>query len=801
MTYDEVLTHFQVKKRYQDKAQCQCPAHDDRQASLTVTKGRDSVLIHCHAGCDIDNVLSAAGLKKSDLFYQEKRTGSSWQAYIESREKKRIEAVYNYVSSNGSYLFTKVRMQGKKMIYGTLANERFTYGLGGRTRKELCAVYAPDGVQAINKAVSEGKPIFIPEGEKDADTLAKQGYTAFSYGGVNDWSADMAQLCKGAVVYVLADNDEPGRRVANTIQSDLQGIAKSAKVIVPVPDIPKADISDYFAAGHSKAEFESLLQQDIAVTEKSYGYTADGIGNGDFVTSVGFVAGNEIPHSDGFEDIEGFGGNAVDKLPVFNLDLLPCKVRGFSKALCESLQVSPGMVAPAVVSVSSLGIQKKYAVRPLPGWDEPPNLYIAIVQEPSERKSPTMKEVLVPVYEYETEENERLAPEIATYKAKKEVLENRIRNTINSLSKSGKKKGDEKYLDMGDLDTFQNELNQLEEVAPVRLAVDDVTMEVLGKLLEQNKERIGIMSTEGGIFNILAGRYSDKTVIDIVLKAYSGDRFSQDRLGRKGQTLNNPLITMLLYVQPIIIKEVMENSEFIGRGLNARFLYSIPPSTIGKRRYRVMEIPEADRAEYVDTVKRLLAIPVPENPKAVELDGDADKIAESFFYEIEKEMEDASPEFKAWLGKLHGTTMRIALSLHCLEYIEKSGEHKINGETMGNAIQIGRYFKAHAEAAYNIMGLMDSPEVRDAKYLIKRIESTGLTEIKLRDLQRMCMNRNGMETREGMIPGLVCLIEHGYVRVQKGWTTDKSDKSDKKRGRPSEIIYINPEYIRQKEQK
>ena len=268
MTYDEILNHFQVKKRYPDKAQCKCPAHDDKQASLTVTKGRDSVLIHCHANCSTENVLLAAGLKMSDLFYQEKRTGSSWQAYIEGREKKRIEAVYNYVSSNGGYLFTKVRMQGKKMIYGKLANERFTYGLGGRTRKELCAVYAPDGVQAINKAVSEGKPIFIPEGEKDADTLSKQGYTAFSYGGVNDWSADMAQLCKGAVVYVLADNDEPGRRVANTIQSDLQGIAESAKVIVPVPDIPKADISDYFAAGHSKAEFESLLQQDRAVTEK-----------------------------------------------------------------------------------------------------------------------------------------------------------------------------------------------------------------------------------------------------------------------------------------------------------------------------------------------------------------------------------------------------------------------------------------------------------------------------------------------------------------------------------------------------
>lgn len=77
-------------------------------------------------------------------------------------------------------------------------------------------------------------------------------------------------------MYILADNDEPGRRVANTIQSDLQGIVESAKVIVPVPDIEKADISDYFAAGHSKAEFESLLQQDRAVTEKrAEGNTSD----------------------------------------------------------------------------------------------------------------------------------------------------------------------------------------------------------------------------------------------------------------------------------------------------------------------------------------------------------------------------------------------------------------------------------------------------------------------------------------------------------------------------------------------
>ncbi len=460
------------------------------------------------------------------------------------------------------------------------------------------------------------------------------------------------------------------------------------------------------------------------------------------------------------------------------------------------------MVAPAIIAVMALGIQKKCCIHPMVDWYEPANLYIAVVGDPSERKSPTMKEIMKPVYEFEREENEKITPEISAYKTKKEILENRIGSAIKSLSRSGKKKGDEKFLDMGDLDSLQQELSELEEVYPVRLVVDDVTMEMLVKLLEQNKERIGIMSTEGGIFNIFAGRYDSNTVIDIVLKGYSGDRYVQDRLTRNGSILNNPLITMLLYVQPVVVKEIMENSEFVGRGLNARFLYSIPPSIIGKRRYRVMKISDVERMDYADAIRRLYAIPVPDKPKPIELDEDADRKAEAFFYEVEKEMVDASPEFKAWLGKLHGTTMRIALCFHCAEYIEESEFHKISGETMESAIQVGRYFKAHAEAAYNIMGLMDPPEVRDAKYIMKRIDSTGQMEITVRDLVRLCSGKQGMETREKLIPGIRCLIEHGYIRVQMAYPCDKNAKNDenaRKRGRPSEIVYVNPEYIKWKE--
>lgn len=268
MQFDEILAHFQVQKRFGDRAQARCPCHDDKQASLTITKGRRSALLHCHAGCNFEDIIQKVGLKKQDLYFEERPPGSSWRAYVEGREHKRIEAVYDYVSSvNGEYTFTKIRMQDKRMIYGVLCNGRFTYGLMGKHRKDLKSVYG--NLKDLNKAIAENRPIFIPEGEKDVDTLTKRGYTALTYGGSGDWQSEFATLFKGAEVYILADNDEPGRKVANAILTDLKGIAKSAKVIVPVPDIPKADISDYFAAGHSNEDFEKLIHS--AVTDKTVG--------------------------------------------------------------------------------------------------------------------------------------------------------------------------------------------------------------------------------------------------------------------------------------------------------------------------------------------------------------------------------------------------------------------------------------------------------------------------------------------------------------------------------------------------
>lgn len=257
-TYENNLKHFQIIRRSRDRAQCKCPAHPDKQASLTVSKGKRCTLLHCHAGCSLENILAAAGLEKKDTFYKSENREMHWKRYIENREHRKIEATYDYVSTvTGAYAFTKIRLEGKKMLFGMLKDERFEYGLKGRNKKEFNAIFG--SIPRIKEAIERNEPIFIPEGEKDVNTLIKKGYAAFSWGGANDWNKNVSELCKDADVIVLADNDEPGKAVAKRIYDDLKGIARSRKVIVPMPDVPKADISDYFEAGHSKEEFEALI--------------------------------------------------------------------------------------------------------------------------------------------------------------------------------------------------------------------------------------------------------------------------------------------------------------------------------------------------------------------------------------------------------------------------------------------------------------------------------------------------------------------------------------------------------------
>ena len=486
------------------------------------------------------------------------------------------------------------------------------------------------------------------------------------------------------------------------------------------------------------------------------------------------------------------------QLCEFPVDALPDKIRPYIQATAESLQVSVDMVATFVIAIISLCVQGKYKIQVKPDWEEPVNLYAVVVMRPSERKSPTLKMVSAPVFEYMEEENERRQPEIEKYETKKKILTGQIKNISNSIA-SNYKKDNSKYT-MEDILECQEELRKLEEegIRELKLIVDDVTPEALVSTMKENNDRIGIVSAEGGIFGTMAGRYNDHTNIDIFLKGYSGEYYSTARIGRQGNTLKHPLITIVLAVQPQVICDIMDNKEFSGRGLLARFLYSIPNSLVGSRKYRTEPVNKDLKEDYNNLIKDLLKTNEMDFERTIRLSEEADLQSEIYNQQIESRLTDDLEQIEEWAGKLHGNTMRIAAIFHIVKYGWDAVNVPLEAETLAGAIKVGRYYLEHSMAAFDMMGLSDPQDVKDAKYIISRIEQNSKNSnnsknteiITKRNAYDLC--KGHFKSVEEMEPGLQVLVERGYIAIKK--------EKPAGRGRPSEQIYINPAYYQWKEE-
>ncbi len=139
--------------------------------------------------------------------------------------------------------------------------------------------------------------------------------------------------------------------------------------------------------------------------------------------------------------------------------------------------------------------------------------------------------------------------------------------------------------DAEEMEQIAREISDFEEARPMQLYVDDITTEKLVSVISANRGRAALVSSEGGIFDTLAGIYTKNVNIDVMLKGYSGDPIRVDRIGRESESIMNPALTVLLMAQPNVVSEVLNNATFRGRGLTARFLYCMPISLVGSRRF------------------------------------------------------------------------------------------------------------------------------------------------------------------------------------------------------------------------
>jgi len=224
------------------EACCPGPRHKnaDKNPSLSIGLGQDGrVLLNCHAGCDVDEVLSSLNMTMSDLFEH-------------SQEGNPVRR-YRLLNSNGATIATHVRedLPGDKKIHWERNGHN---GLDGMPLENMPLYRTPDLITRPHD------PVIVCEGEKAAEALVEAGLLALGTvtGAAGTPSVEVLSVLNGRVVWLWPDNDKTGRE-------HMQRIAERLKVTplwVEWKDAPEGgDAADYIAQGGTAAGIQVMVRQ------------------------------------------------------------------------------------------------------------------------------------------------------------------------------------------------------------------------------------------------------------------------------------------------------------------------------------------------------------------------------------------------------------------------------------------------------------------------------------------------------------------------------------------------------------
>ncbi|MFJ6388937.1 YfjI family protein [Streptomyces sp. NPDC091972] len=449
--------------------------------------------------------------------------------------------------------------------------------------------------------------------------------------------------------------------------------------------------------------------------------------------------------------------------PPFPAHVLPAWLGEFVTAVAQETQTPVDLAGSIALAVLATAAGGRSVVHVRGNWREPTNLYTVVALPPANRKSAVFALLTNPLYEAEKQLKTAMKPVIVeaelTARLAKEAAD---RAAAKAASADGDKRDDMVATAVGLAQTADTLTVPAE---PVLLA-DDSTPETVTSLMAEQGGRLSVMSAEGGIFDIIAGRYSGAPNMEVFLKGHAGDRLRVNRQTRR-EYIDAPALTIGLAVQPDVLKDIGKVKGFEGRGLLARFLYSLPVSTVGEREIITDPVPEETAAAYTEQVIDLtLSLAEWTDPAVIQLSPEADAALIAYQKRIEPQLKARGGtlgHISNWAGKLAGATARMAALLHLAEHGGNGYAHPVTADTMNAAIELGQYYTAHALAAFDVMGA-DHTTAR-AHSVLEALRMHRWTEVSKRDLM-VKLSRSEFPTAADLDPTLNLLEDHGYVRAQ-----------------------------------
>ena len=478
-------------------------------------------------------------------------------------------------------------------------------------------------------------------------------------------------------------------------------------------------------------------------------------------------------------------------LPRLDLAHLPSWAGDYARAIAADTETPPELAAGMVLAACATAAARRLQVKVTSTYSEPCNLWIVVTLPSGSRKSAVLSSAIAPLNDWERDQAYNMQPEIMRITSERKTLEMRVKGL---RRKAAREEDANKVADLVcEVEKIEAKLPDIP--TPPKLWTSDATPERLGPMMADQEECMAWLSSEGGIFDLLQGRYSNGIPnLDLVLKAHSGDAERVDRGSRPSVFLKSPRLSIGLSPQPDVLRGLAAKPGFRGRGLLARFLYLLPPSPLGYRLHESNPVPEDVRDDYGAGIHAMLnwEPAVDENgnelPHVLKLCPAAYEEWHDFQKTVEVAMRPGGELEHApdWAGKAPGEAIRLAGVLHGIKHAhDKPWDAAITEETMTDALEIMAVITHHSQAALVMMGA--DPTIAAAQLVWNWIERGRLNHFTVRD---------ALNALRGTFPrvaklrvALDVLEERGYLK------TIETPRVGPGRP-PSPVVRVRPEIAR-----
>ncbi len=668
--------------------QTRCPVADhgkgrgDRNQSLSVAEAEDGrVLLHCHAGCALGDILAAVGLTRADLA----AAGSSRNCPRPRSNAKAAPPIYASEDAAVVALGRRPELQDGSVtrhVYhhadGTVAFVVLRFDFNDDREKTFRPIRPTAGGWAVGDPrgplplynlpeIGPATQVFVCEGEACAEAARSIGLvtTTSAHGSKSAGKTDWTPLA-GKDIVILPDADKPGRNYAGAVGKILMQLNPAARVrIVELPDLPPAgDIVDWIDA-HDSRDDDDLRRTVEAIADE---------------TSTWQPAGASLSSDTPI----------TLKWQPFPVRVLPEPLRRFIAEGAAAIGCDAAMIAlPALAAVAAcIGTRRWVVVKK--GWAEPAIVWTVIVGHSGSLKSPALDYALRTLRDWQNDQ-------VKVFAERQKVYELEIARQQKALSawKREKHGGDPPEAPA--------------EPTLERVLVSDATVEALAPILQENPR--GLLLVRDELSSWLRS-------FDAYRSGRGGDVGRWCELQRAGHLLvdrkaANPRVIDVPHaavsitggIQPEVLANALGREHFED-GLAPRMLLAMPPRR--KKTWTTATVPDKIVYAYRDTIDQLLTLRGDDDGKPIYIGFTPEALERwsRFYGEHAERQYDASGDTAAALSKLEAYCARLALVFHLVKWAARPDfdGRAIDAESIESAVILTDWFRGEMGRVYSWLG-------------------------------------------------------------------------------------------------